>query len=45
VKEEEARWVLFERAIEELDLSESDLENLEKVRENIWKDEKKKLGL
>jgi hypothetical protein len=45
VKEEEARWVLFERAIEELDLSESDLEDLEKVRENVWKDEKKKLGL
>ncbi len=45
VKEEEARWVLFERAIEELDLCESDLEGLEKVRENVWKDEKKKLGL
>jgi len=45
VREEEARWVLFERAIEELDLRESDLEDLEKVRENVRKDEKKKLGL
>lgn len=45
VREEEARWVLFERAIEELDLGESDLEGLEKVRENVWKEEKKKLGL
>lgn len=45
VKEEEARWVLFERAIEELDLSESDLEGLEEVREGVWKEEKKRLGL
>ncbi len=45
VKEEEARWVLFERAIEELDLNESDLEGLEEVRERIWLEEKKKLGL
>lgn len=45
VKEEEARWVLFERAVDELDLSESDLDSLEKVRENVWKEEKKKLGL
>ncbi len=45
VKEEEARWALFERATEELDLSEFDLESLEEVRERIWKEEKKKLGL
>ncbi|MFB3766608.1 MAG: hypothetical protein ACE14P_15370 [Methanotrichaceae archaeon] len=45
VKEEEVRWVLFERAIEELDLSESDLECLEESRERIWMEEKKKLGL
>lgn len=45
VKEEEARWVLFERAIEELNLSESDLHGLEEVREREWTKEKKRLGL
>ena len=45
VKDEEARWVLFERSIAELNLSEVDLEELEEVREKIWKEEKKKLGL
>ena len=45
VKDEEARWVLFERSIVELNLSEVDLEELEEVREKIWKEEKKKLGL
>lgn len=45
VKEEEARWVLFERAIEELNLSESDLDGLEEVREREWTKEKKRLGL
>ncbi len=45
VKEEEARWVLFERAVEELNLSEADLANLEDVREQVWAEEKKKLGL
>lgn len=45
VKEEEARWLLFERAVEELNLSEADLANLEDVREQVWAEEKKKLGL
>jgi len=45
VKEEEARWVLFERAVEELALNESDMVGLEEVRERTWKEEKKKLGL
>ena len=45
VKDEEARWVLFERSIVELNLSEVDLEELEEVREKIWTEEKKKLGL
>ena len=45
VKDEEARWVLFERSIVGLNLSEVDLEGLEEVREKIWKEEKKKLGL
>ena len=45
VKDEEARWVLFERSIVELNLSEADLEDLEEVREKIWREEKKTLGL
>jgi hypothetical protein len=45
VKDEEARWVLFERSIVELNLSKVDLEELEEVREKIWMEEKKTLGL
>ncbi len=45
VKEEEARWVLFGRAVEDISLSESELDDLEKVRERVWKEEKKKMGL
>ena len=45
VKEEEARWVLFERAKEEINLSEAELEGLEEIRERVWRDEKKRLSL
>jgi len=45
VREEEARWVLFERSVEELNLSEAELEELESLRESVWKEEKKRLGL
>ncbi len=45
IKEEEARWVLFERAVEDLNLTEKDLLALEEVRETVWKEEKKNLGL
>lgn len=45
VREEEARWVLFERSIEELNLTEAELGELEEVRERVWKEEKKSLGL
>lgn len=45
VKEEEARWVLFERAKEEINLSEAELEEFEEIRETVWREEKKKLGL
>ena len=45
VREEEARWVLFERSIEELDLTKAELGELEEVREQVWKEEKKSLGL
>ena len=45
IKEEEANWVLFERAVEDLNLTDEDLQALEKVRETVWKEEKKNLGL
>jgi hypothetical protein len=45
VREEEARWVLFERAKEEINLSEAELEEQEEIRERVWRDEKIKLGL
>ena len=45
VKDEEARWVLFGRSIVELNLSKVDLKELEEVREKIWMEEKKTLGL
>ncbi len=40
IKEEEIRWVLFEKCIEELSLSEKDLEELEIAREEAWKETK-----
>ena len=45
VREEEARWVLFKRSIEELNLTEAELGELEDVRERVWKEEKKSLRL
>jgi len=45
VREEEARWVLFERSVEVLNLSEAELKELESLRESVWKEEKKRLGL
>lgn len=45
IKEEETKWVLFERAVEDLDLAEEDLQAFEEVRERVWKEEKKSLGL
>ncbi|MCX9074465.1 MAG: hypothetical protein OIN88_07370 [Candidatus Methanoperedens sp.] len=45
VREEEIRWVLFEKCIEELSLSEKDLEELEIAREEVWKETKKNDGL
>jgi hypothetical protein len=44
-KEEEARWVLFERAKEEINLSGEELEDLEEIRESVWREEKNRLGL
>ncbi|NJE13851.1 hypothetical protein [Thermococcus sp. LS2] len=45
IKEEELKWALFEKSKEELSLTEEDLEELEKVREEAWKEAKKKYGL
>jgi len=45
IKEEEDKWILFERAVEDLNLTDEDLLALEKVRETVWKEEKKTLGL
>ena len=43
IKEEETKWVLFERAVVDLDLAEEDLQALEEVRERVWKEERKSL--
>lgn len=45
IKEEEIRWVLFEKCKDELSLSERELEELEIAREDAWKETKKKYGL
>lgn len=45
IREEETKWVLFKRAVEDLDRSEDDLLALEEVRERVWTEEKKSLGL
>lgn len=45
VREEELKWALFERAKEEIALTDEDLEILEGIREEAWKEIKKKYGL
>lgn len=45
IREEEIRWVLFEKCKKELSLDEKELEELEIVREKAWKETKKKYGL
>lgn len=45
VREEELKWALFEMAKEEIALTGEDLEELERVREEAWKEMKKKYGL
>lgn len=45
IREEEIRWVLFEKCKKELSLGEKELEVLEIVREKAWKETKKKYGL
>ncbi|MGD2249232.1 MAG: hypothetical protein PVF58_12570 [Candidatus Methanofastidiosia archaeon] len=41
IKEEEMKWALFEKCKEELSLTEEDLDELEKIREESWKAKKK----
>ncbi|MCD6466606.1 MAG: hypothetical protein J7L10_01635 [Methanomicrobia archaeon] len=45
IKEEEVKWVLFEKCKEEISLSEEELSELEKAREGAWKETKKKYEL
>ncbi len=45
IKEEEVKWALFEKCKEELSLSEEELNELEKAREEAWKETKKKYEL
>ncbi len=45
IREEEVRWTLFETSREELSIDRAEMEDLEQVRESVWKEEKKKYGL
>ncbi len=45
VKEEEMKWALFAKCKEELSLTEEDLDELEKIREELWKETKKRYKL
>ncbi len=45
VKEEEMKWALFEKCREELSLTEEDLDELEKIRDELWKETKKRYKL
>ncbi|RLI77858.1 hypothetical protein DRP07_11750 [Archaeoglobales archaeon] len=42
---EKRKRELIERTITEIDIGEDDLKELEKIREEVWKEEKKRLGL
>ena len=44
-KERLLKKILLEKLVEELNLTEEDLEDFEKAREEAWKEEKKRLGL
>jgi len=45
IKEEEVKWALFEKCKEEISLTEEELSELEKAREEAWKETKKKYEL
>jgi len=38
IKEEEVKWALFEKCKEEISLTEEELNELEKAREEAWKE-------
>ena len=44
-KERLLKKILLERLVKELDLTEDELKDFEKARDEAWKEEKKKLGL
>ena len=44
-KEKLLKKPLLEKLVKELDLTEDDLKDFEKARDEAWKEEKKKLGL
>ncbi|MDK2790949.1 MAG: hypothetical protein PWP15_1458 [Methanothermococcus sp.] len=44
-KERLLKKILLEKLVKELDLTEDDLKDFKKAREEAWKEEKKKLGL
>ena len=44
-KERLLKKILLEKLVEELNLTEEDLEDFEKAREEAWKEIKKKYGL
>ena len=44
-KERLLKKILLEKLVEELNLTDEDLEDFEKAREEAWKEEKKRLGL
>jgi hypothetical protein len=45
VKEEELKWALFEKCKEKISLTESDLKDIEAIREKTWQKTKKKYNL
>jgi hypothetical protein len=42
---EKRRRELIEETLKKLSIDEEDLKELERVREDVWKEEKKRLGL
>ena len=44
-KERLLNKILLEKLVEELNLTDEDLEDFEKARDEAWKEEKKRLGL
>ena len=45
VKEDKMKWALFEKCREELSLTEKDLDEMDKTRDELWKETKKRYKL